>query len=183
MTVTGGTGVGGTAQPPGIIEREATAFTVNMQATLGIVPDSLEVPVGKLDPQTRFKYDTTAARPSLRPIETLRMGAELAVEDSSFKKYLEEFIALLSPSDQEGIEKKRPQHVILEALLEIAAKAFTQIDVIKEERVSDIQAESLIAKETLKQREEVKRLTEELLPVLGANDPHYDALVAKYKAL
>ena len=105
----GGTGIGGTSQPPQIRESETTAFTEIMKKNIlaMLPPDSLEViPFTQRSYDEAFKYKSEAGKPSLHPLLSLRAGLPETIEEEVWQPVYQSLVDSLPQDVKEQLEQE-----------------------------------------------------------------------------
>lgn len=124
--------------PPMHRELETTAATAIAMQSLGIMPDSLEIPISQFGKESLWKYRGDPSKPTLKePLSKLRMAStETGESDPSWKAKLQGLLQVLPDDVKEGLLKqaKLPlaerddRYEALDALLGIVARALVFIN-------------------------------------------------------
>ena len=197
MGIGGGTGVGGTAQPPQIRESETTAFVEGMKKFIAMVPgDTLEViPFTQREYEEVFKYRSEPDRPLLHPLLNLRFAnVPEFVEEETWQPIYDDLVKNL-PTDiknwfAEEMEKPLDQRdivaVVLNQLLEITAKGIGWLMTVTQPVPPNSPAEAYMQinaalpyfalEAILFQAQEVLDHAKEQIALIGPNDPNFNAL-------
>lgn len=85
-------------------EIEATAWTMVNKAALGIVPDSLEVPIYELGGNV-WKYQSDSSRPTLKPLATLRTTSDETAPDETWKDFFDNLSSKLHPDLRKRLQE------------------------------------------------------------------------------
>lgn len=175
---------------------EATAATKNMQVNLGIMPDTLAVPLSELGKEDTWKYKSSSARPTLAPLHNLRTAnPETEAKESNAwqSRYEQIFNELLPEEIRTAIianramarEEQITSLVALEYSLTAVAKAIVFIeaatgvlftDAAKMRQKINEQIDEYVQHNYEKSADEVLSAAKEKMENLGRNDPNYDSL-------
>jgi hypothetical protein len=130
----GGTGIGGTGQPPQIREGETTAFTEVMKKNIlaMLPPDSLEIiPFTQRSYDEIFKYKSESGKPSLHSLLSLRGGSlPESVKEEVWQPIYQSLLNSLPEDVKEQLEEENlklfgdrdPGFVELNSLLVLISK-------------------------------------------------------------
>lgn len=121
--------VGGPSQM-GARELEATAIAQLNKIALGLVADSIEISFIKLGGNV-WKYQASAPRPTLAPLESARHDSLKEAEDKSWKAFFDQLVenlpsevaARLIREKQKAKEERNISYTALEEVLVTTAKA------------------------------------------------------------
>ncbi|MBS4165179.1 MULTISPECIES: hypothetical protein [unclassified Neochlamydia] len=129
----------GTGAPGGIPEfsllNEQNAASYALRLSMGIANNLDSISFTEIDKQALWKYDTSSSKPTLHPLEHMRVEVTPPRADDSWKQMLAEITERLPPnvraayeqSLQAPIEERNPSLIALGKLLEGAAKVFNGI--------------------------------------------------------
>jgi hypothetical protein len=113
-------------------EYEQTAATQVTRASLGVVPDSVELSLAQLDRAATWKYQSTASNPSLSaPLVNIRMSLLGATTDSSWTEEFDRLLDLLPENIKARLlyesglspEERSASYAALDSLLGGVARA------------------------------------------------------------
>lgn len=200
-----GSGVGGNIggpQQPLQRDIEATAWTEVNKAFAGLTKDTLIVPFTKLGGNV-WKYESNANRPTLHPMESLRVSlTNPELIDESWMPFFENLIQQLPPDVKEAFneqnkrsfEERNPSFVALNHLLIATAKILLWIENTNHllapdsiqvapgtplrQRTDEYQYLPYLAIQTaIADGETIYGSAFNYLSQLGPNNPYFDALL------
>lgn len=196
----GGTGVGGTSQPPQIRESETTAFTETMKKNvLAMLPaDSLEViPFTQRSYEEFFKYKSESGRPSLHSLLSLRTGSfPESIKDEVWQPIYQSLLNSLPPEIKEQLEQEMlkpfgerdPVFVELNSLLILVSKWIGWVEAGIQPIVPDSADERayllnlalpyIALRGVVNQTESVLEDAQSYLDALGPNYSQYDTVTS-----
>jgi hypothetical protein len=200
-----GSGVGGNAggsQVPMQREIEATAWTEVNKAALGIVQDSLDLPLTQINPRYASVYNdgykTSEGHPFLKlPLETMRMalGSQSATDDT-WKTIYENLIRQLPPQLQKRLayegskpfDERNGMYAAFDAVLMAAAKVLARMDhlaknfsladgVVAARTQRNLEVSVLALQNLISQGSDICAQALAFVLAQGPNHPHFDASI------
>lgn len=194
----GGTGVGGTAQPPQIRESETNSFTeVTKKNILAMLPpDSLEViPFTQRAYDETFKYKAESGKPSLHNLLALRTAAfSQDLPEEAWQPSYQALLDSLPPElreqlEQEGLKQlaqRDPDLTELNGLLVLMAKGFAALQAVlqppapnspdEQDLLQNLALPHVVLRAVIDQADTILNDAKGSLNAAGANNPDYEPI-------
>jgi hypothetical protein len=180
---------------PTYTELEATATTKNIQVNLGIMQDTLAVPLSEIGKEATWKYNATSSRPTLQYVHSLRSSnpeIEQNVDNAWQAKY-DQLINELPEEIRETLIENRnlsraeqfTSLVALENTLILFAKALDVIETAATKELSEVAKQRKAINEQVTQyiKDNYEVLAGDILTAIkkkmndiGRNHSNYDAI-------
>lgn len=176
-------------------ELEATATTKNIQINLGIMQDTLAVPLSEIGKEATWKYNATSSRPTLQYVHSLRSSnPELEQDvDTAWQAKYDQLINELPEEIREALIENRnlvraeqfTSLVALENTLIIFAKALNVIETAAETELTEVAQKRKAINEQVTQyvKKNYEILADDVLSAIkkkiddiGRNHSNYDAI-------